>query len=63
MANLNYVHRGLPQCLQYKIRIVIERDQDSLRPNPYDTYFLNIRDNNFIFSTLHNDCSWQRDVK
>jgi hypothetical protein len=48
MANLNSVHRGLPQCLEYKIRIVIERDQDSLRPNPYDTYFLTARDNNFI---------------
>jgi len=51
MANLHNVHRGahVPQCLEYKICIIIERDQDSLRPNPYDTYFLTVRDNNFIF--------------
>jgi hypothetical protein len=48
MAKLNNVHRGVPQCLEYKIRIVIERDQDSFCPNPYDSYFLNVRDNNFI---------------
>jgi len=48
MANLNNVHRGLPQRLEYKILIVIERYQDSLRPNPYDTYFLTLPDNNLI---------------
>jgi len=48
MANLNNVHRGVPQCLEYKIHMVIERDQDSLCPNPYDSYFLAVRDNNFI---------------
>ena len=48
MANLNNVHRGVPQCLEYKIRIIIERHQDSLRPNPYDTFFLTVRDNNFV---------------
>jgi hypothetical protein len=51
MANRNNVYRGVyvPQCLEYKICMIIERDQDSLRPNSYDTYFLTVRDNNFIF--------------
>ena len=48
MANLNNVHRGLPQFLEHKIRKGIQRDQNILRPNPCDTYLLTFRDNNFI---------------
>jgi hypothetical protein len=57
IANQNNVNRGVPQSPQYKISIVIETDQDSIRPNLYDTCFLTIDDSISSLSMLQNDCS------